>query len=121
MLPTAARPARQEPAEPPCGLLRQGLIEGGFMGRTNKLVDGCYSFWQGALFPLLQRVWPQYLLQAGIPAGMAAVDDAPFLPSLDIPPLPPLAAQHPAEQAAAEVHRHKVCHLKYNYDPFCWR
>lgn len=23
------------------------------MGRTNKLVDGCYSYWVGALFPLL--------------------------------------------------------------------
>ena len=23
------------------------------MGRTNKLVDGCYSFWQGAVFPIL--------------------------------------------------------------------
>lgn len=22
-------------------------------GRTNKLVDGCYSFWQGGTFPLL--------------------------------------------------------------------
>lgn len=26
------------------------------MGRTNKLVDGCYSYWQGALFPLLQHL-----------------------------------------------------------------
>ncbi|CAN0924474.1 Protein farnesyltransferase subunit beta [Linum grandiflorum] len=34
---------------------RQG-IECGFQGRTNKLVDGCYSFWQGGLFALLQRV-----------------------------------------------------------------
>ena len=32
---------------------RQGAVEGGFMGRTNKLVDGCYSFWQGGSFPLL--------------------------------------------------------------------
>ena len=32
---------------------RQGAVEGGFMGRTNKLVDGCYSFWQGGAFPLL--------------------------------------------------------------------
>jgi protein farnesyltransferase subunit beta len=31
----------------------QGWAEGGFMGRTCKLVDGCYSFWQGGLFPLL--------------------------------------------------------------------
>lgn len=28
-------------------------FEGGFQGRTNKLVDGCYSFWQGAAFPIL--------------------------------------------------------------------
>lgn len=33
----------------------QGQMEGGFMGRTCKLVDGCYSFWQGALFPIIQR------------------------------------------------------------------
>jgi len=33
---------------------RQMELEGGFQGRTNKLVDSCYSFWQGALFPLLQ-------------------------------------------------------------------
>ena len=32
---------------------QQGASEGGFMGRTNKLVDGCYSFWQGAVFPIL--------------------------------------------------------------------
>ena len=37
------------------------------MGRTNKLVDGCYSFWQGGLFPLLQRLWPDYLTQTRIP------------------------------------------------------
>jgi protein farnesyltransferase subunit beta len=30
-------------------------LSGGFQGRTNKLVDGCYSFWQGALFPLLHH------------------------------------------------------------------
>jgi protein farnesyltransferase subunit beta len=34
-------------------------LEGGFQGRTNKLVDGCYSFWQGAgLFCLLQSLQP---------------------------------------------------------------
>lgn len=27
-------------------LRRQGRLEGGFQGRTNKLVDSCYSFWQ---------------------------------------------------------------------------
>lgn len=28
--------------------------EGGFQGRTNKLVDSCYSFWQSAIFPQIQ-------------------------------------------------------------------
>lgn len=32
---------------------RQMSFEGGFQGRTNKLVDGCYSFWVGGLFPLI--------------------------------------------------------------------
>ena len=32
---------------------RQMRLEGGFQGRPNKLVDGCYSFWVGAVFPLL--------------------------------------------------------------------
>uniref|UniRef100_A0A915LAL1 Protein farnesyltransferase subunit beta n=1 Tax=Romanomermis culicivorax TaxID=13658 RepID=A0A915LAL1_ROMCU len=32
---------------------KQMSFEGGFQGRTNKLVDACYSFWQGAVFPLL--------------------------------------------------------------------
>jgi len=35
---------------------KQMDYEGGFQGRTNKLVDSCYSFWQGALFPLIHRV-----------------------------------------------------------------
>lgn len=30
-------------------------FEGGFQGRCNKLVDGCYSFWQAGLLPLLHR------------------------------------------------------------------
>ncbi len=42
------------------------------MGRTNKLVDGCYSFWQGALFPLLQRLSPQLLAQTGVPIQPAS-------------------------------------------------
>lgn len=31
---------------------------GGFRGRTHKLVDGCYSFWTGAIFPLMRRACP---------------------------------------------------------------
>lgn len=30
--------------------------EGGFQGRSNKLVDGCYSFWQGAVMPIVQAM-----------------------------------------------------------------
>lgn len=37
----------------------QGSVEGGFMGRTNKLVDGCYSYWVGALFPLVASLQQQ--------------------------------------------------------------
>lgn len=48
-------------------LWAQGSVEGGFMGRTNKLVDGCYSFWQGGLFPLLQTLMPDHLSQTSIP------------------------------------------------------
>lgn len=29
---------------------------GGFKGRTNKLVDGCYSWWVGGAFPLLHSL-----------------------------------------------------------------
>ncbi|XP_065051616.1 protein farnesyltransferase subunit beta-like isoform X2 [Rhopilema esculentum] len=39
---------------------RQMRLEGGFQGRTNKLVDGCYSFWQGGLFPILHNVLQMY-------------------------------------------------------------
>ncbi|KAL8948562.1 MAG: hypothetical protein Q9222_005258 [Ikaeria aurantiellina] len=33
---------------------RQSAPEGGFSGRTNKLVDGCYSHWVGGCWPLLE-------------------------------------------------------------------
>ena len=55
---------------------QQGGVEGGFRGRTNKLVDGCYSFWQGALMPLLQRVWPETAAQGGVPRGPGLQGDA---------------------------------------------
>ena len=32
----------------------QDRLEGGFMGRTTKLVNGCYSFWQGSSPPRVQ-------------------------------------------------------------------
>ena len=33
---------------------RQYAPEGGFSGRTNKLVDGCYSHWIGGCWPLVE-------------------------------------------------------------------
>jgi protein farnesyltransferase subunit beta len=38
---------------------KQMSLEGGFQGRTNKLVDGCYSFWQGGIFPLVHLLLSQ--------------------------------------------------------------
>lgn len=35
---------------------RQMQLEGGFQGRTNKLVDGCYSFWQGGTIACLDYI-----------------------------------------------------------------
>ena len=32
---------------------RQMYYEGGFSGRTNKIVDSCYTFWQGACFNII--------------------------------------------------------------------
>lgn len=32
---------------------KQLTPEGGFCGRSNKLVDSCYSYWQGAVFPMI--------------------------------------------------------------------
>ncbi|CAD7948876.1 unnamed protein product [Amoebophrya sp. A25] len=36
---------------------RQMSLEGGYQGRTNKLVDSCYSFWQGATFALVRHAY----------------------------------------------------------------
>lgn len=51
----------------------QGLeIElGGFKGRTNKLVDGCYSWWVGGAFELLEALG----MTPSIPAPASAQED----------------------------------------------
>lgn len=41
-------------------------LEGGFQGRPNKLVDGCYSFWVGGLFPLLEAIMTRKLLEKDV-------------------------------------------------------
>lgn len=51
----------------------QGQVEGGFMGRTNKLVDGCYSFWQGGVFPLLVALLKEQQGAAAVSAAAKKV------------------------------------------------
>eukprot|EP00124_Ichthyophonus_hoferi_P004880 Ihof_evm1s601 gene=Ihof_evmTU1s601 len=46
---------------------RQMRFEGGFQGRTNKLVDACYSFWQGGIFPLIDHISRERGLSSVIP------------------------------------------------------
>ncbi|XP_035237101.1 protein farnesyltransferase subunit beta-like isoform X1 [Anguilla anguilla] len=52
---------------------RQMRFEGGFQGRCNKLVDGCYSFWQAGLLPLLHlalfREVPIWTLRGTVVSG----------------------------------------------------
>ena len=50
---------------------RQMAREGGFQGRANKLVDACYSWWQGAVFAILGG-------QATVPGETAAVPGGPL-------------------------------------------
>ena len=45
-------------------------VEGGFQGRTNKLVDACYSFWQGATPALLSLVADEGATSAPLGGGM---------------------------------------------------
>jgi protein farnesyltransferase subunit beta len=42
---------------------RQLSYEGGFSGRTNKLVDGCYSFWQGGALALVEQEYDYPMLE----------------------------------------------------------
>jgi len=37
-------------------VFKQMRHEGGFQGRTGKLVDSCYSYWQAAVFSLLPMI-----------------------------------------------------------------
>ncbi|XP_044465118.1 protein farnesyltransferase subunit beta-like [Mangifera indica] len=65
---------------------RQG-VEGGFQGRTNKLVDGCYSFWQGGVFALLQRFHStigERLTQSGPGEAEYHIDSPKATPESDI-------------------------------------
>ncbi|EFJ52997.1 hypothetical protein VOLCADRAFT_85812 [Volvox carteri f. nagariensis] len=70
-----------------------GSIEGGFNGRTNKLVDGCYSFWQGGIFPLLAQLPLSALRPPPVPAAQAPRE------VLQTPPAPMMTASPPFELA----------------------
>ncbi|KAG6210179.1 hypothetical protein E4U50_002744 [Claviceps purpurea] len=48
---------------------RQYAPEGGFSGRTNKLVDGCYSHWVGGCWPLIEASLTGPQNQRNQPAG----------------------------------------------------
>jgi protein farnesyltransferase subunit beta len=36
--------------------MEQHQLEGGLCGRTNKLVDACYSFWVGGVFTMVEPI-----------------------------------------------------------------
>ncbi|KJP85309.1 hypothetical protein AK88_05063 [Plasmodium fragile] len=64
---------------------KQGNLEGAFMGRTNKLVDACYSFWIGSIFFLINEIyilkqflqsWKNGNKKKHIPGRHQNVDDA---------------------------------------------
>ncbi|KAI3409369.1 Protein farnesyltransferase subunit beta (FTase-beta) [Psidium guajava] len=56
-------------------VFRQG-IECGFQGRANKLVDGCYSFWQGGACTLLQKLRPFGLSEGGGDESTDSIDSS---------------------------------------------
>ena len=43
---------------------RQYAPEGGLSGRSNKLVDGCYSHWVGGCWPFIEAALPEPCPQA---------------------------------------------------------
>ena len=51
---------------------RQYAPEGGFAGRTNKVVDGCYSHWIGGCWPLVEAA-----LQGSIESSLSLSDIPP--------------------------------------------
>lgn len=56
---------------------KQQEVEGGFCGRSNKLVDSCYSYWQGAVFPLLHA----HLKESPLSSSHSSTDSSHTPPS----------------------------------------
>ena len=96
-------------------MMMKGTVEGGFMGRTNKLVDGCYSYWQGALLPLLQQLGPELLQQMGLPETMPeSTPDESSGPAADpiiVPSFPSKKPAGPVEQAQDAIDRCQVHYI----------
>lgn len=76
------RTAKEPPTINKRNLLRwltqmQGVeIElGGFKGRSNKLVDGCYSWWVGGAFPLLEAMGVRISEPPAEPATTSDAED----------------------------------------------
>ncbi|RKP04312.1 hypothetical protein CXG81DRAFT_8477 [Caulochytrium protostelioides] len=72
---------------------RQMAFSGGFCGRTNKLVDACYAWWQGATAPLLAGILAPRAAAAAPPKPPASTeaadededeDASPFVSALDL-------------------------------------
>ncbi|EGD76967.1 farnesyltransferase [Salpingoeca rosetta] len=53
---------------------RQMPMSGGFQGRPNKLVDGCYSFWVGGCFPILADLLEAQGLPGDVVNAEALID-----------------------------------------------
>ena len=98
----------------------KGTVEGGFMGRTNKLVDGCYSYWQGALLPLLQQLGPELLQQMGIPEPVPkrTPDESPgdAADPIVVPSFPSKKPADPMQQAQDAIDRCQVQYISYASD-----
>lgn len=79
-------------------LRRQMGYEGGFSGRANKLVDGCYSFWQGGALTIVSAHYTEaYETQANLacenrgdiwlPATTPKAETQGNRPSIQHPPM----------------------------------
>ena len=85
---------------------------GGFAGRTNKLVDGCYSWWQGALFGMLAGgggggggggAGGAAASAAGAAASAGAASAVAPFPPFDASKLPPLPGLPPLPSGASKA------------------
>ncbi len=60
---------------------RQLAPEGGFAGRTNKLVDGCYAHWIGGCWPLIEACLASPVNLPAVNTGSSLQPDWDGLPS----------------------------------------